>query len=117
MPIEVKCNYVGDCFDKSDENDCSTLNMAGMNNYNVEILDIVTNSKKEIIKNPINVSIDIHNIESIEEVKMRFTVDFTVTAEWVDKRLTWNDLKQDHYPNMPSEQDKLIFWIPKFLDS
>ena len=46
---------------------------------------------------------------------MRFTADFTVLAQWVDKRLTWNDLNQDHYLNMPSEQEEQIFWIPKFL--
>ena len=46
---------------------------------------------------------------------MRFTADFTVIAEWVDKRLTWNDLNQDHYLNMPSEQEKQGFWIPKFV--
>ena len=38
---------------------------------------------------------------------MKFTVDFTVTAEWVDKRLTWNDLKHDHYLNMPSYLDSM----------
>ena len=51
-----------------------------MYNYDVGILDIFTNEKKEISKNPINISVDIHNIESIEEVKMRFTADLTVTS-------------------------------------
>ena len=62
------------------------------------ILDIFTNDKKEIIKNPINISTDIRNIESIEEVKIRFNADITVSAEWVDKSLIWNDLKQDYIP-------------------
>ena len=81
--IDLKCNYVADCFDNSDENECSTLNLEGMEKYDVGILDIFTNEEKKIIKNPINISIDIHNIESIEEVNMRFTADFTVTAEWI----------------------------------
>ena len=81
ISIDLKCNYVADCFDNSDENECSTLKEEGMERYDVGILDILTNEKKEIIKNPINISIDIHNIESIEEVNMRFTADFTVTAE------------------------------------
>ena len=46
---------------------------------------------------------------------MRFTIDFTLIAEWIDTRLTWNDLKEDHYLNMPSEEEKQKFWIPKFM--
>ena len=115
ISIDLKCNYVADCFDNSDENECSTLKEEGMERYDVGILDILTNEKKEIIKNPINISIDIHNIESIEEVNMRFTADFTVTAEWIDTRLTWNDLNHDVYLNMPSEDAKRKFWIPKFV--
>ena len=48
VPIELKCNYVGDCFDRNDENECSTLIMEGMDNYDVGILDIVTNCKNHI---------------------------------------------------------------------
>ena len=115
IPIDRKCDYVADCFDKSDEVMCSTLNKEDMESYDVGILDIITNEKNEIIKNPINISIDINNIESIEEVQMRFTADFTVNAEWLDTRLTWNDLNQHSYLNMPSEQEKKQFWIPKFV--
>ena len=46
---------------------------------------------------------------------MRFTADFTVTAEWIDTRLTWNDLNHDYFLNMPSEEEKKTFWIPKFV--
>ena len=111
--IDLKCNYVADCFDNSDENECSTLNLEGMETYDVGILDIFTNKEKKII----NMSIDIHNIESIEEVNMRFTADFTVTAEWIDTRLTWNDLNKDVYLNMPSKEAKEKFWIQIFVFS
>jgi hypothetical protein len=63
--------------------------LEGLDTYDVGILDIFTNEKKEIIKNPINISMDIRIIESIEELNMRFTADFTVTAEWIDTRLTY----------------------------
>ena len=94
IPIGKKCDYIPDCFDKSDENDCSTLSLEGMENYDVDVIDIHVNEKKEIVRNPIEISIDVHHIEHIEEVNMRYTLEFTVTAEWIDSRLTWKDLNK-----------------------
>ena len=46
---------------------------------------------------------------------MRFTADFTVIAEWIDTSLTWNDLYQDDYLNVPSKEVNEKFWIPIFV--
>ena len=51
-------------------------------------------------------------IEDIEEVKMSFISKFKLILEWYDDKVTWNDLNDDKFLNIPSVDviDKL--WVP-----
>ena len=60
-----------------------------------------------------NVSIIVEDIESIEEVKSRFTATINLIVEWTDARLTWNDLADDIDLNIPSNEIKKMIWFPK----
>ena len=46
---------------------------------------------------------------------MSFSSKFNLVAEWFDKRLTWNDLNDDKFLNIPSQDvlDKL--WYPSVI--
>ena len=51
-------------------------------------------------------------MQNIEEVKLSFSAKFNLVAEWFDSRLTWNDLNDDDFLNIPDQDviDKL--WVP-----
>ena len=65
-----------------------------------------------LIPVPVNIFINIENLENIEEVKMSFSAKFTIAVEWFDVRLTWKDLNDDEFLNIPNKEviDKL--WVP-----
>ena len=54
-------------------------------------------------------------IESIKEVKSRYTATFILGVEWKDARLTWYDMNEDSNLNIPSEVQKNNIWFPKIL--
>ena len=60
-------------------------------------------------------SIIIDSLENIEEVNMAFSVKFTLTSKWFDRRLTFNNLHDDEFLN---EIDYTLFeklWVPIFI--
>ena len=65
-----------------------------------------------IIPVEVNISINIEQLNQIEEVKMSFSAKFTIAVEWFDGRLTWKDLNDDEFLNIPNKEviDKL--WVP-----
>ena len=59
-----------------------------------------------------NISIIIESIENIEVVKMDFSVKFKLIMEWYDNKITWNDLNNDMYLNIPSYDVIEKLWVP-----
>ena len=117
IPIERKCNFVPDCWDEKDEEICPVLRFRNIQGYNKELPEIFFNEDNMIVKEPVNVSMTIENIESIQEVQRRFTASLVLHVEWFDSRLTWNDLNKDPYLNRPSARQKGLFWVPKLVFS
>ena len=115
IPIELKCNFVPDCFDGGDEKQCPVLMKSYLEGYKSDLPHIKVDKKGQIIKKYVEISIDITHVEKIEEVASRFTSTFTLTAEWKDPRLVWRDLNEDIFLNIPSEEQKYMFWFPKII--
>ena len=38
-----------------------------------------------------------------------------MSAEWIDARITWKDLNKDVFLNIPSKEQKNLFWFPKII--
>ena len=115
IPILQKCNFVPDCWDGKDEDLCPILRFKNAEGYKSDLPDITFNEDLSIKKQPVHISMIIQHIESVQEVKMRFTASFILRAEWIDSRLTWNDLNTDKYLNLPSSSKKDLFWVPKII--
>ena len=115
IPIHKKCDFVPDCFDKGDEKNCQLLHNENLEDYDSNIPDIILDKSGKIQKKNIKISLLIKEIESIEEVKSRFTATFTLKVEWIDARLTWYDLNEDIDLNIPSKEHKRNIWFPKIL--
>ena len=115
IPIQKKCDFVPDCWDKGDELNCRLLNDESMEDYESSIPDIVLDDAGKIVKKTVRLSVTIKGIESIEEVKSRYTMSFNLELEWFDARLTWYDLNEDIDLNIPSARNKEIIWFPKIL--
>ena len=64
---------------------------------------------------PIYVSIHIESIENIDQVKMSFSAKFNLLVEWFDARLTWNNLNDDKFLNIPDEDVINQLWVPVII--
>ena len=54
----------------------------------------------------------IESLENIEEVKMSFSAKLILVAEWFDARLTWKDLSDDEFLNIPNQEIIDKIWVP-----
>ena len=115
IPIQKKCDFVPDCWDKGDEINCQLLNNKNMEDYDSNLPDIFLDNEGKIVKKMLKVSVTIKEIKSIEEVKSRYTTTFNLKLEWNDARLTWYDLHEDLDLNILSEEQKKYIWFPKIL--
>ena len=113
IPIEKKCDFVPHCWDRGDELNCQLLNEENMEDYDSNLPAIALDEIGNILKKVIKLSITIKEIESIEEVKSRYTTTFILKVEWMDARLTWYDLNEDVDLNIPSKEQKKIFGFLK----
>ena len=63
----------------------------------------------------VKISLRIQSIENIQEVKMAFSSKFNLIAEWFDHRLTWNDLNDDKFLNIPTKRVLDLLWFPSII--
>ena len=68
-----------------------------------------------IIPVPVNISIIVNSIEHIEVVKMDFSAKFKLVLEWYDEKITWNDLNDDKFLNIPSPDVIEKLWVPVII--
>ena len=92
--MESRCDRINDCPDSSDEKGCAILRI-DETTYIPENPPIRVDSNKQIIKIPVNISLDILKILDINEVEGIFEVSFQLHSTWFDDRLTYTNLKKD----------------------
>ncbi len=114
LSIDKRCNGNFDCEDNSDENGCEVKVLPIT--YR-KILPPEGQSSKEPLM--VNVSLEVVKINSIEEINMEFNSVVKVTMTWIDKRVTFKNLKQDKYSNMMSGPGMEELWLPgvRFVNS
>ena len=81
IPIEKKCDFVPNCWDRGDEIDCQLLNDENMQDYDSNIPDIVLDKRGNILKKIVKVSMTIKEIQKIAEVQSRFTATFNLRMD------------------------------------
>ena len=74
--INLKFNFVPNCWDGGDEENCKISSEKDMVSYKSDTPDIGIYDAGNIIKKPVNISLTITNIESIDELKSKFTAFF-----------------------------------------
>ena len=114
--MDKRCDRIVNCPDSSDEMGCTILRI-DKSTYIKEYPPISVDSQYDLIKVPINVSIDILKILDINEVEGTFTVSFELHSSWVDDRLIYANLKTDFDLNTLTEQEKEDVWTPKIVFS
>ena len=115
IPLSWKCNYIPDCWDGGDEENCTILRLEGMENYDSFSPNVWFDRQGKIGRAPIRISVNITHIEEINEVKSRFSTSLILSVKWKEHRVTWKDLTDDPSLNYPSSEEKSLLWFPKII--
>ena len=107
-----RCDQLPNCRDSSDEKNCQLIILD--EGYNKDVPPFQMNYPKDIIiPAKVSVSIDLFNVMSIDEVENTIDLKFGIKMEWYDRRLTYNNLKQNRtFLNKLNETDMKSIWLP-----
>jgi hypothetical protein len=107
--LEARCNFLYDCPDGSDENNCKIMSIEKEKYQNI-FPPVSNGTKTEIF-----VSMDIISITNINEMAMTFTSKLALSFQWRDQRITFNSLSPHGNSLMDLWLDQI--WLPPVLFS
>ena len=110
VSMEDRCDQWADCEDGSDEERCQLFSLA--KGYNKVVPPYMKSKNRTIEPLPIDVSIMLLKIMSIDEKENTIDLQFEITLEWKDHRITYNNLKRDFSLNALTDDEKDIIWLP-----
>ena len=112
LGINLRCDQISDCRDKSDEEDCDILLLdAG---YKKKVPPMSSNqSKRDPAK--VFVGIRILKVVDIDEENSFIEIQFRITLKWKEMRASYYNLKKDAFLNVLSEKNLGQLWLPEMV--
>ena len=112
VDINLRCDQVSDCRDKSDEESCKILLLdAG---YKKRVPPMSSNqSKRDPAK--VFVGIRILKVVDIDEENSFKEIQFRITLKWKEMRASYYNLKKDAFLNILSEKNLEQLWLPEVI--
>ena len=112
VSMKKRCNKLHDCKDRSDEKGCKLLTLS--DGYDKNVPPFTLESFVDYTINPVNVNVTIRLLKmmGIDEDENSIDLQFEIMLEWLDYRLSFNNLKEQTYLNALTEEDKRSIWLP-----
>ena len=108
VPLLYRCDDEPNCIDSSDEVDGKFTEKIDSYQQHLSPPPVNTMSNKASV----NVTINIKTIQEINEIEAVFQIQFWIQMTWLDKRLTFFNLKKQQTSNSLTEAEKSQIWIP-----
>ena len=107
VPLAARCNGRSDCLDETDEAKCKTfVQSLGYNRFKVPPPS--GNESKHVVYH----SLDIKDINEINEKDGVFTCKILLKRRLFDNRVTFQNLKNDAELNIVHPEDQELLWKP-----
>ena len=113
--MEKRCDQLPDCDDGSDEEGCQLFSLA--KGYNKVVPPYTRFSYFDNTIDPvkIDVSIKLMKMMGIDERENSIDLQFQITLEWRDHRITYNNLKKDIFFNALTGDEIDMIWLPVLI--
>ena len=112
MSMNLRCDQIINCRDKSDEEDCSMLVIENSYNKKVAPFSTVSNTDLTIVAVPVNITMVLKNILDIAEVQHIIELKFGIMLEWYENRALFHNLKHEITLNALTEIEMYELWTP-----
>ena len=109
VSMELRCNQLPDCRDKSDERNCDILVLE--EGYNKRVPPIHDAHKNLNV----SVAIELLKLVDINEEDYSIEIQFEISLMWMDNRAIFHNLKQSDSLNALSQEDIEKLWLPKVI--
>ena len=109
VDLASRCNGQADCEDKSDELDCQMFEEDA--SYKKQLPPPPSTNKT---KADIKISVDVLNIDQINEIQSTISFQYVLSLKWFDGRLNFLNL-QDSKANELSRKEVQSLWMPQLI--
>ena len=113
VSMDLRCDQLPNCRDKSDERGCDILVLEG--GYNKNIPPITSDKKGQKVPMDVATSIEIFKLVDIKEEDYSIEIQFQITLVWKENRATYQNLKADDSLNALTQNDIDKLWLPKVI--
>ena len=110
--MNLRCDQIINCRDKSDEEDCSMLVIENSYNKKVAPFSTVSNTDLTIVAVPVNITMVLKNILGIAEVQHIIELKFGIMLEWYENRALYYNLKDEITLNALTQNEINKLWTP-----
>ena len=112
VKMEQRCNQLPECADESDEIDCQLMVLKKEYNQNVPPITAVSTTNFTVVPVPVQISLTLMKIVSIQEVDHMITLQFEIVLEWAEVRVIYHNLKRESSLNALNNDDTGKLWLP-----
>ena len=105
-----RCNGKVDCSDSSDEISCTMAVVTESYSQAMTPPPAVRDGKTDVV-----IDVRIKAIRHVDEIGEIFYIKYHIITSWIDRRLTYHNLKEEADFNILSDEEKLKIWIPKVI--
>ena len=98
--MEERCNQIGNCVDKSDENNCKLIVFEDKN-YNKKVPPFtIAKGSDDNIPAKVRVSTELKNVLAISEFSHTIDLKLGITLRWYENRVVYHNLKRKEALNI-----------------
>ena len=108
IDLSKRCNNLEECDDVSDEINCRTIYVDEKKYLKNKPPPAPSNSGKLSVK----IDCEVTLIQEINEVQQFLELQFFLSLHWIDKRITFYNIKKSVGMNSLSKKEKNIIWMP-----
>ena len=111
--LDLVCDGISDCKDKSDELNCQSIRFDATYTNNQPPLSLEAKFDKKKLQ--VHIEINILSVLELNEINSWMKLQLKLQMKWIDPRLKFANLKTEEQRNILSSEQKEKLWVPLLI--